>query len=131
MAKQPSTSQTISSDAATVESSVVTYSMFSTTPESHLYGESSILIGYQSLSGTDSRVASTPWSSPMSSTEILPSSSLTRTQQFDLVDQYQAGQSGQQIPMYPLNTGLPPYGEKYAYSPYPPYFRGPSYGNIP
>jgi len=46
MAKQPSTSQTVSSDAATTKSFVVTSSMFSTTPESHLYGESSILVGY-------------------------------------------------------------------------------------
>jgi len=53
------------------------------------------------------------------------------TQQFHPAYQYQVGQSCQQRPMYPLNTGLPPYGEKYAYSPYPPYSRGPSYGNIP
>jgi hypothetical protein len=97
MAEQPSTSQTVSSDAAAAESSVVTSSMFSTTPESHLYGESSIPVGYQSLSGTHSGVASTPWSSPMSSTRILPGSSLMGTQQFDPAYQYQAGQSGQQI----------------------------------
>ena len=83
MAKQLLTSQTVSSNAAVADSSVVTSSMSSTTPQSHLYGESSILIGYQSLSGTHSRVASTPWSSPMSSIGILPSSSLMGTQQFD------------------------------------------------
>ena len=33
--------------------------------------------------------------------------------------------------MYPLNTGLPPYGEQYAYSLYPPYSGGLPYGNIP
>ena len=80
MVEQPSTSQTVSFDAAMAESSITTSSMFSTTPESHLYGESSILIGYQSLSGTHSGVASTPWSSLMSSTGILPGSSLMGTQ---------------------------------------------------
>ena len=33
--------------------------------------------------------------------------------------------------MYPLHTGLPPYGDKYAYSPYPPYVGGQPYGSIP
>ena len=33
--------------------------------------------------------------------------------------------------MYPLHTIFPPYGEQYAYLPYPPYPRGPSYGSIP
>ena len=61
----------------------------------------------------------------------IPRSSLTGTQQFDLAYQYQAGKSGQQRPMYPLNTRFPPYGEKYSYSPYPPYSGGLSYGNIP
>lgn len=46
MAEKPSTSQTVSSNATVVESSVVTSLMFSTTPESHLYGESSISVGY-------------------------------------------------------------------------------------
>ena len=72
MAEQPSASQTVSYDADVVEYYVVTSSMFSTTPESHLYGESSILVGYQSLSRTHSGVASTPWSSLMFSTRILP-----------------------------------------------------------
>jgi len=71
MDEQLSTSQTISSDAVVAESYVATSSMFSTTPESHLYGESSVPVGYQSFSGTRSGVASTPWSSPMSSTRIL------------------------------------------------------------
>ncbi len=104
MAEQPSTSQTVSSDAASVESSVTTSSMFSTTLESHLYGEPSILVGYQYLFGTHLGVFSTQWSSPMSSTRILPGSSLTGTQQFDPVYQYQARKSGQQRPMYPLNN---------------------------
>jgi len=30
-------------------------------------------------------------------------------------------------PMYPLNTGLPPYKKQYAYSPYPPYSGGQPY----
>ena len=46
MVEQPLTSQTVSFDVAAAESFVVTPSMFSTTPESHLYGEFSILIGY-------------------------------------------------------------------------------------
>ena len=45
MFKQPSTSQTVSSDEAAAESFVATSSLFSTTPKSHLYGESSIPIG--------------------------------------------------------------------------------------
>ena len=44
-------------------------------------------------------------------THVLNGSSLMGTQQFDPAYQYQAGQSGQQRPIYPLNTGLPPYGE--------------------
>ena len=91
MAEQPLTSQTVSSDVAAAESFVATSSMFSTTPELHLYGESSILVGYQSLSGTHSRLSSTPWLSPMSSTRILPGSSLMGTQQFDPTYQYQVG----------------------------------------
>jgi len=105
--------------------------LFTTTPESHLYSESHILIGYQSLSGTHSRVASTPWSTPMYSFGILPSFSQIGTQQFDPTHQYQFEQSSHQRPVYPLNTRFPPYGEKYAYSPYPPYSGGQPYGNFP
>jgi len=130
MAKHLSTSQTISSNVVVVESSFVTSSMFYTTFELHLYGESSIMVGYQSLSGTHSEVSSTPLSSPMSSTRILPGSSLMGTQQFDSAYRYKVGQSGQQRPMCPLNTGLPPYEEKYAYSPCPLYSVGLPYGNI-
>ena len=83
--------------------------MFTTTPESHLYGGSFVPLGYQSLSGTHSGVSSSPWSSPMSSIGNLPGSSLTDTEQFDPSSQYQASPSGYH-PMYPLNTRLPPYG---------------------
>lgn len=83
MAEQQLTSQTISSDIVAVDSSVVTSSMFSTTLELYLYGESSIPIGYQSLSRTHLGVASTPWSSPISSIGIILGSSLMGTQQFD------------------------------------------------
>lgn len=96
MAEQLSTSHIVSFDAAAAKSSVATSSMFSTTPESHLYGEFSILVGYQSLSGTHSGVASTPWSSPMSSTGILPGSAFMGTQQFDPAYQYQTRKSSQQ-----------------------------------
>lgn len=84
--------------------------MFNITPESHLYGGSSIPLGYQSLYRTHSIVSSSPWYSPISSKGILPCSSLTDTERFDPSSQYQAGPSSYH-PMYPLNTGLPPYGE--------------------
>ena len=45
-AEQPSTSETVSSNASAAKSSVATSSIFSTTLESHLYGEWSILVGY-------------------------------------------------------------------------------------
>ena len=124
------TSQTISSVTVAIASAVTTSSMFTTTPESHLYGGSSVPLGYQSLSGTHSGVSSSPCSSPMLSTGILPGSSLTDTEQFDPSSQYQDGPSGYH-PVYPLNTGLPPYGEKYTQSAYSSYSRGPPYGDIP
>jgi len=84
--------------------------MFNTTPESHLYGVLFVPPGYQSLFGTHSGVASSPWSSPISSTGILSGSSKTDTEQLDPSSQYQVGSSGYH-PMYLLYTGLPPYGE--------------------
>ena len=101
-----STSQTVPSVIAMAESFVATSSMFTTTPKSHLYGVPSIPPGYQSLSGTHSGVASSPWSSSMSSTGILSGSSLTDTEQLDPSSQYQASSSGYR-PMYLLYTGLP------------------------
>lgn len=62
----------------------------------------------------------------MSSTRIVSISSLTKTKQLDLSSSYQAGSSSYH-PMYLLNTGLPPYGEKYGYSPYPPFSWGKPY----
>jgi len=111
MAKKASTSKTVSFDLAVVESSVVTPLMFSTTHGSHLYGESSILVGYQSLSGTHSGVASAPWSTCINSYGIQPGFSQMETQHSDPAHQYQFGQSSHQRLMYPLNTRLPPYGE--------------------
>jgi len=95
-----------------------------------LYGVLSIPLGYQYLFGTHSGVASSPWSSPMSSIGILHGSSLTDTEQPDPSSQYQAGSSGYR-PMYLLYIGLPPYGEQYAQSPYPPFSRGQPYGSMP
>lgn len=120
MAKK--TSQTVSSVTPTTTSTIATSSMFTTTPESHLYAGPSIPLGYHSLSGTHSSVSSSPWSSPMLATRILFGSSLTDTEQFDPSSQYQASPSGYH-PMYPLDTGLPQYGEQYAQSSYSPYSR--------
>ena len=103
------TSQTVSSVTTVTTSTVTTSLMFTTIPESHLYGGLSVPLGYQSLSGTHSGVSSSPWSSPMSSIGILLGSSPTHTEQFDPSSQYQDGPTGY-YPMYPLNTGLPPYG---------------------
>ena len=55
-----STSQTVPCITATKESSTATSSMFTMTPESHLYGVPFIPSGYQYLSGTLSIVASSP-----------------------------------------------------------------------
>lgn len=117
------TSQTVSSITDTTESIVAISSMFTTTPESHLYVGLFIPLCYKSLSRTHSSVSSSPWSSPMSYTRILPGSSLTDIEQFDPSSQYEAGPSGY-CPMYPLYTGLPPYGEKYSQIAYPPFYGG-------
>ena len=86
----------------------------------------SIPSGYQYFSGTHLGVASSPWSSPMSSTRILSGSSLMDTEQRDPSSSYQASSSGYR-PMYFLYTGLPPYGEQCAHSPYPPFSGGKTY----
>ena len=108
-----STSYVVPSVIDATKSIIATSSMFTTMPESHFYGVSSVPPGYQYLSRTHSSIASSPWSSPMSSTGILPGSSLTDTEQFDPSSQYQAAPFGYH-PMYPLYTVLPPYGEQYA-----------------
>jgi len=46
MVEQPQTSQTTSSDAVAARSFAATSLMFTTTPESHLYGQPSIPAGY-------------------------------------------------------------------------------------
>ena len=121
-----STSQTVPFVTTTTKYSVATSLMFTMTPKSHLYGVLSVPMGYQYLSGTHLGVASSPWSSTMSSTGILSGSSLMDIEQLDPSSSHQAGSSGYH-PMYLLHTGLPPYGEQYAYSPYPPYSRGQPY----
>jgi len=66
----------------------------------------------------------------MSSIGILPGSLLMDTEHFDPSSQYQVSPSSYH-PMYPLYIGLPPYGEQYAQSSYPPFSGGPSYGSMP
>lgn len=124
-----SASQTVPSVTAKTKSSFTTSSMFTTTLESHLYGVPSVSLGYQSLSRSHSGVASSPWSSPMSSTGILYGPSLMDIEQLDLSSQYQVGSSSYHL-MYPLYIRLPPYGEQYAQSPYPPFFGGKPYGGM-
>lgn len=64
---------------------VAASSMFATSPETHLYGGSSLPLGYQSLSSTFSGVASSPWTCPMSSSfGILYGTSLMNTTQSTL-----------------------------------------------
>lgn len=60
ISEQPSTSRNVSFDVAAVKSSGATPTMFSGTFESHLYGTSSVPIGYRSLARIDSGVASAP-----------------------------------------------------------------------
>ena len=62
----------------------------------------------------------------MSSTGILFGSSFMGTEQMNPSSSYQVGSSSYHL-MYSLNTRLPPYGEQYAYSPYPPYSGGKPY----
>jgi len=83
------------------------------------------------MSRIHSGVSSFPWSSPMSSLGILPRSSY-QGQQCDpsYKYHYQTGQFGEQRPIYPLNTGMPPYGQQYAYSPHPQYQGGQPYGYV-
>lgn len=100
-----STSQIVLSLTSVAEFSVATSSLFTTTLESNLYGVPSIRLGYESLFGTHSGVASSPWSSPISSKRILPSYSLTDTEQFDPSSQYQDRPYGYH-PLYQLYTGL-------------------------
>lgn len=100
------------------------------THESHLYGVPSISSSYQYLLGTHSGVASSPWSSLMSSIRILFGSSFTSTEQLDPSSSYQASSFGYH-PMYLLYTRLPPYREQYAHSPYPPFSGGQPYVDMP
>ena len=89
--------------------------MFVTSPETHLYGGPSIPLGYHSLSGTFSGVASIPWTYPMSSnSRIVSRTSLMNATNFA-----------------PLHSAIPtiekqsgPYinGECYTQQPNSPYF---------
>ncbi len=60
------------------------------------------------------------WSAPIYSSGIPSSISYVETQKINLACQYQFGQTSLQKPIYTLNTGLPPYGGKYAFSLFSP-----------
>ena len=57
--------------------------MFTTSPESHLYGGLSVPPGYQYLSGTFYGASSNPWTSPMLSFGTLTGKYIVSTERLD------------------------------------------------
>ena len=112
MSEQPSTSRTMSSDTAASEPLATTPTMF--------VGIPSVPTSSQPLDGFHPGIISATWFVPICSSGILSGISYVESQQIDPSHQYQFGQSSLQRPVYPLNTGLPPYGGKYAFSLFPP-----------
>jgi len=129
-------------------SSVVSSSMFMTSPKTHLYGGPSVPPGYQSLFGTFFGVASSPWNSPMSSNSgIMSGTSLMNATQYSslppptLTIEKQDGPyiSGKSYPQHPnpLYVGHPRSGSQLPPSSPPPMEGGkpfidiPQYGNLP
>lgn len=112
MSEQPSTSKTVSSDAAAAEPPGATPTMFAGVP--------SVLTSSQPLDGVHLRTVSTIWSILVCSSEIIFGISYVESQQIDPSQQYQFGYFDPQGPIIPLSTGLPPYGGQYAISLFPP-----------
>lgn len=77
---EETTSQNIPYVTAVKTSIVASSLMFSTTPKSDLYGGLSVPLGYKAVNGTYSGVYSSPWTSLVSSSRILSSSSLMSTE---------------------------------------------------
>ena len=104
-----------------------TLSMFTTSPESHLYGGPSVPPGYQSLSRTFSGASSNPWTSPMSSSSTTSGKYIVIIEWLDPLytssGKYQAGPFGY-IPSSTILTGLPTFGEQYFPSYYTPHIGG-------
>jgi len=111
MSEQPSTSRTVSSDTTTAELPAAIPTMFASIP--------SVPTSYQSLAGVHSRVVSTTWFVPICSSKVPFGIYYVETQQIDPTCHYQFGQTSLQGPIYPLSTGLPPYGGQYAFSLFP------------
>ena len=101
--------------------------MFTTSPESHLYGGPSIPPSYQYLSGTFYGESSNPWTSSMSFSGILTGKSIVSNERLDNLYtsswQYQASPSGY-IPSSTISTGFPTFGEQYFPSYYTPHDGG-------
>jgi len=104
MSEQPSTSPPLPSDVAVAEPPATTPMMF--------IGIPFVLENYQQQAGVQSGAISTTWLVPISSSGFSSSISYVGTQQIDPMCL--------QRPIYPLSTGLPPYGGQYAFSLFPP-----------
>ena len=100
MSEQPSTSRTMSSDTAAAEPPAATPMMFTGMP--------SVSASYQQQAGVQSGTVSMTWSVPISSSRLSSGISYVETQQIDPMCL--------QRPIYPLSTGLPPYGGQHAFS---------------
>jgi len=111
MSEQPSTSRTVSSDTATKKPPTTTLTMYAGIP--------SVPTSSQTLDGVHLGTVSTAWSVLIGSYGIFSGISYVETQQIDPSHQCQFGQSSLQRLIYPLNTGLSPYGGHYAFSLFP------------
>ena len=112
MSEQPLTYRAISSNTVAAEPPATTPTMFASIP--------SVPTSSQPLDEVHPGTVSTVWSVPLCSSGIISGISYVDSQQIDPSQQYQFGQSSLQRPIFPLNTGLPPYGGHYAFSLFPP-----------
>jgi len=94
----------MSSDGVATEPLAATPMMFTGIP--------SVPASYQQQVGVQSGTVLTTWSVPISSFGLSSGISYVETQQIDPMCL--------QRPIYPLSTGLPPYGWQYAFSLFPP-----------